>query len=112
MQAEHASRRPLLQGGVVLPSVWGYEELMGARPRVSNENPFSESPFKTLKYCLRVPAELWVRRRRPLIPVRRSSATPTTSTRHSGIGLHTPASLHHGSAHGIRVLRRQALDNA
>ena len=32
--------------------------------------------------------------------------------RHSGIGLHTPASVHHGTAHEIRALRQATLDAA
>ena len=32
--------------------------------------------------------------------------------RHSGIGLHTPASVHHGTAHQIRALRQVTLDSA
>lgn len=31
---------------------------------------------------------------------------------HSGIGLHTPASVHHGTAGQIRALRQQTLDAA
>jgi putative transposase len=32
--------------------------------------------------------------------------------RHSGIGLHTPASVHHGTAAQIRAMRQQTLDSA
>lgn len=32
--------------------------------------------------------------------------------RHSGIGLHTPASVHYGTATEIRALRQATLDNA
>ena len=32
--------------------------------------------------------------------------------RHSGIGLHTPASVHHGTAAEVRVLRQATLDAA
>ena len=38
--------------------------------------------------------------------------TTRENHRHSGIGLHTPASVHHGTAHQIRQLRQQTLDAA
>jgi len=68
-----------------------------SRPHVSNDNPFSESQCKTLKY-------------RPTFLTRFASieaahgfcqaffAWYNTQHRHSGIGLHTPEALHHGFA--------------
>ena len=68
-----------------------------SRPRVSNDNPFSEAWYKTLKYA-------------PVFPERfgslptPGSSCPTSSTgynhhhRHAGIGLHTPADVHYGLA--------------
>jgi len=82
-----------------------------SRPRVSNENPFSESQFKTLKYC-------------PAFPETRGSLADARAFRHAfftyynheprhcGIGLHTPASVHHGTAHEVRKMRQQILDAA
>ena len=68
-----------------------------SRPHVSNDNPYSEAQFKTLKYS-------------PVFPDRFGSLADARAFceaffgyynhehRHSGIGLHTPASVHHGTA--------------
>jgi len=44
--------------------------------------------------------------------VRRSSLTTTTSNRHSGIGYHTPASVHFGTAAEVRAQRAETLQAA
>ena len=74
-----------------------------SRPHVSND-PYSEAQFKTLKYA-------------PVFPDRFGSLADARSFchrffsyynsehRHSGIGLHTPASVHHGTATEIRAQR-------
>ena len=68
-----------------------------SRPYVSNDNPYSESQFKTMKYC-------------PQFPSRFGSAEDgrlfccgffayyNFHHRHSGIGLMTPADVHYGRA--------------
>jgi len=82
-----------------------------SRPHVSNDNPYSESQFKTLKYC-------------PAFPGRFGSIEDARSFcstffehynhvhRHAGIGLHTPASVHYGTAREIREQRQVTLDAA
>jgi putative transposase len=82
-----------------------------SRPRVSNDNPYSESQFKTLKHC-------------PAFPGRFGSIADARAFcaqffayynhdhRHSGIGLHTPASVHFGTAEQIRTQRAEVLDAA
>lgn len=82
-----------------------------SRPRVSNDNPFSEAQFKTLKHC-------------PAFPDRFGSIADARAFctefftyynhehRHSGIGLHTPASVHFGTAEKIRAERAKVLDAA
>jgi transposase InsO family protein len=79
-----------------------------SRPRVSNDNPFSESWFKTLKYA-------------PVFPDRFGSLQHARSFfdefvqhynhehRHAGIGLHTPADVHYGLAQATNDRRVQAL---
>ncbi len=79
-----------------------------SRPHVSNDNPFSESQFKTMKY-------------RPDFPDRfgciqdaRAFGQPffgwyNDEHRHSGLGLHTPASVHYGGAVAIREHRTVVL---
>jgi putative transposase len=82
-----------------------------SRPHVSNDNPYSEANFKTLKYC-------------PAFPGRFGSIHDARAFcavffdhynhvhRHSGIGLHTPASVHYGTANEIRAQRAATLDAA
>ncbi len=79
-----------------------------SRPRVSNDNPFSEAQFKTLKYSPGYPgrfagaehARSWVAafmeayKHRP----------------HDGLGYYTPAEVFEGRAEAIRAQRQTALD--
>ena len=82
-----------------------------SRPHQSNDNPFSEAQFKTLKYS-------------PSFPKRFTSIDHARQFcdwffhhynhqhRHSGIGLHTPADVHYGRAEQIRAHRQAVLDAA
>lgn len=82
-----------------------------SRPHVSDDNPYSEALFKTVKYV-------------PDFPERFGSIQDARvfcdgfftaynhEHRHSGIGLHTPASVHFGTAETIRAQRQSTLDQA
>ena len=82
-----------------------------SRPHVSNDNPYSEAAFKTFKYC-------------PAFPDRFGSIEDARAFcvaffehynhvhRHSGIALHTPASVHYGTAAEIRQQRQATLTAA
>lgn len=81
------------------------------RPRTSNDNPFSESQFKTMKYMGDYPDRF------ASIGEARAWMAVFTSWynhehRHSGIGLHTPASVHYGTAADVRAARQRVLDEA
>jgi len=82
-----------------------------SRPHVSNDNPYSEAAFKTLKYCPVFPGSFAA-----LEDARAFSDVfftyYNTEHRHSGIGLHTPASVHDGTAWTIQARRQQVLDDA
>ena len=82
-----------------------------SRPHVSNDNPYSEAAFKTLKYCPAFPTEFG-----SIEDARTFCATffeyYNHQHRHSGIGLHTPASVHHGTAGQVRAQRATTLDAA
>jgi transposase InsO family protein len=79
-----------------------------SRPKVSNDNPYSEAWFKTLKYA-------------PVFPDRFASLADARTFmtdfvawynhahRHSGIGLHTPADVHHGRHHTVRAGREDTM---
>jgi len=82
-----------------------------SRPHCSNDNPYSESQFRTLKY-------------RPDFPDRFGCYQDAQSHcrefiawynhehRHSGIGFHTPADVHYGRAHAVHAERAVILDAA
>jgi putative transposase len=82
-----------------------------SRPHVSNDNPYSESQFKTLKYCPVFPGSFTT------IGEARAFCVIffdyyNNEHRHSGIGLHAPASVHDGTARKIREHRQEVLDAA
>jgi putative transposase len=82
-----------------------------SRPHVSNDNPYSESQFRTMKY-------------RPTFPDRFGSFQDAHAFcgrffgwynhehRHSGIGLHTPADVHYGRAELVQARRADVLTAA
>jgi putative transposase len=82
-----------------------------SRPYTSTDNPYSEAQFKTLKY-------------RPGFPARFDSIEHARAFcreffgwynhqhRHSGIGLMTPATVHHGHAEQTHAARSQVLNAA
>lgn len=77
-----------------------------SRPRVSDDNPFSESMFKTLKYDLSCPARF-----DSIEHARGWTHTfltrYATHHRHSGLAHYTPAAVYHGTV-GADQARRQA----
>ena len=82
-----------------------------SRPHVSNDNPYSEAQFKTLKYCPAFPGSFGsIEHARQFCTVFFDHYNHVH--RHSGIGLHTPASVHYGTATEIRVQRAATLDLA
>ena len=82
-----------------------------SRPHCSNDNPYSEAQFKTLKY-------------RPAFPDRFGSIEDARAFcqrfflwyndehRHSGLGFHTPASVHFGQAAEVQLQRERVLQLA
>jgi putative transposase len=81
------------------------------RPHVSNDNPYSESQFKTLKNTPRFP-ERFTSLAHARTFVDEFFHHYNHHHRHSGIGYHTPASVHHGHHHAIRAHRQAVLDHA
>ncbi|WP_434784354.1 DDE-type integrase/transposase/recombinase [Nocardia seriolae] len=79
-----------------------------SRPRVSNDNPYSEAWFKTLKYAPEFPSRfgsLWQARQF----MDQFVDWYTYCHRHTGIGLHTPAQVFYGLAAARDAQRRQVL---
>jgi putative transposase len=82
-----------------------------SRPRCSNDNPFSEAQFKTLKYRPDFPEQFGsIQDARAFC--QRFFRWYNQEHRHSGIGLHTPADLHYDRAGAIRAARAQVLTAA
>jgi putative transposase len=82
-----------------------------SRPHVSNDNPYSEAVNKTLKYCPAFPARFGsIEDARAFCEI--FFAYYNHDHRHSGIGLHTAASVHYGTATEIRAQRAETLDAA
>ncbi|GGS28778.1 hypothetical protein GCM10010269_79370 [Streptomyces humidus] len=82
-----------------------------SRPKVSNDNPYIESHFKTAKYSADYPEYF-----DSLAHAREWFEEFITyynhEHRHSGIGLHTPASVHFGTAEQVRDQRAVTLAKA
>jgi putative transposase len=80
-----------------------------SRPKVSNDNPYSEAQFKTLKYC-------------PVFPEKFDSLDEAETFchhffdyynhrhYHAGIGLHTPFTVHIGTAQAIQHKRAETIE--
>jgi putative transposase len=82
-----------------------------SRPYVSDDNPYSESPFRTMKYRPEFPDRFGC------IPDSRAFCQQffqwyNEDHRHSGIGLLTPAMVHFGEAEAVLAHRQVVLDTA
>lgn len=82
-----------------------------SRPRVSNDNPYSESQFKTLKYCPEFP-DRFGSIEDSRIFCRAFFAWYNMEHRHSGIGLMTPHAVHYGLAARMTQARQLTLFGA
>ena len=108
----HSDRGPAMKSHTVaqLMATLGVTK-SHSRPHVSNDNPFSESQFKTFKY-------------RPGFPDRFGSQEDARAFcqefftwyndehYHSGLGMLTPASVHYGRAEEVLARRSKTLDAA
>ena len=82
-----------------------------SRPHVSNDNPYSEAQFKTLKYCPQFPGSFGS------IQDARSFCKPffnwyNKEHHHSGIALMTPEQVHLGLSEKIHRQRSEVLNKA
>lgn len=82
-----------------------------SRPRTSNDNPFSESQFKTMKYCPFFPGNFAsLAEGREFF--RLFFAWYNEEHHHSGIAMLTPATVHSGQVGAVVAVRQAALDAA
>ena len=66
-----------------------------SRPHVSNDNPFSEAQFRTMKYCPQFPGNFGCIEDARLF-CREFFQCYNSCHRHTGIGLMTPEHVHYG----------------
>jgi putative transposase len=79
-----------------------------SRPHTSNDNPYSEAQFRTLKYRPEFPKTF------TSLPEARAFCQRffswyNTDHRHSGIAWHTPHNVHHGHTEQVHAVRADAL---
>ena len=82
-----------------------------SRPHVSDDNPFSEAQFKTLKYCPEFPGRF------ASPEDARAFCRPfftwyNREHRHGGVGHLTPEDVHHGRAPAVVAARANVLEAA
>ena len=82
-----------------------------SRPHVSNDNPFSESQFKTLKYCPQFP-DRFASYHQSLDFCSTFFHWQNFEHHHGGLGLLTPATVHHAQADAALAARQAVLDAA
>lgn len=82
-----------------------------SRPHVSDDNPFSEAHFKTLKYGAHFP-EYFANIEHGRVHCRRFFPWYNNEHRHSGIALLTPADVHFGRVSARTDARRDVLQAA
>jgi putative transposase len=108
----HADRGPVPKGKSVRQLLEDLDVLRSfSRPRVSNDNPFSEAEFRTLKYGPTFPdrfqgfedAQAFCRSFFPWY---------NNEHRHSGLAYFTPADVHYGRVPQLLAQRQAVLDAA
>lgn len=78
-----------------------------SRPRVSDDNAYAESLFRTLKYCPEYPTKGFATVEDARAWVARFVAWYNDQHHHSGIGFVTPAQRHSGEDHAVLERRRE-----
>lgn len=83
-----------------------------SRPRVSNDNPFSESLFRTLKYCPMWPSNGFKSLQDARLWVQKFVNWYNNTHRHSQIGFVTPSQKHRGEDELLMKNRRKVYEAA
>lgn len=111
-QVVHADRGTSMTSKTVAALLADLEVIRShSRPKVSNDNPYSEAWFKTLKYTHTFPERFG-----SLADAQgymdRFVDDYNHNHKHTGIGLHTPADVHFGLAEGKAQNRSATLETA
>lgn len=108
----HADRGPVPRGKTVKQLLVDLDVTRSfSRPRISNDNPFSEAEFRTLKYGPEYPnrfsgfdhAREFCKRFFPWY---------NNEHRHSGIAYFAPADVHYGRTADLLAMRQAVMDDA
>lgn len=83
-----------------------------SRPSVSNDNPYSESLFKTLKYCPLFPSKPFEDTEAAHVWMKKFTHWYNEEHLHSGINFVTPNSKHYGLDHEILKNRNEVYKKA
>jgi len=108
----HADRGPVPKGKTVKQLLIDLDVTPSfSRPRVSNDNPFSEAEFRTMKYGPQYPDRFdGYHHARDFC--RHFFPWYNDEHRHSGLAMLTPAAVHFGNAAAILAQRRRVLTAA
>lgn len=109
----HSDNGGPMKGSMMLATL----EMLGvaasfSRPSVSNDNPFSEAMFKTLKYCPQYPSAPFASVEEALAWVVKFVEWYNNMHQHSGINFVTPAARHDGKDQEILEKRAQVYEFA
>jgi transposase InsO family protein len=107
----HADNGGPMKGSMMLATL----QMLGiipsfSRPSVSNDNPFSEAMFKTLKYCPQYPSKPFVDVAEALVWVIKFVDWYNNIHKHSGIKFVTPGSRHDDKDTEILAKRTQVYE--
>jgi hypothetical protein len=83
-----------------------------SRPSVSDDNPFSEALFRTLKYCPEYPSGSFSSLEAARAWVTRFVGWYNHEHQHSSIGYVTPAARHSGDDLALLAARREVYQHA
>lgn len=83
-----------------------------SRPGVSDDNPFSESLFKTLKYCPKFPSKGFESMEAAMVWVKEFVEWYNNIHLHSGIKFVTPSQRHLGEDREILIKRKKVYEEA
>lgn len=109
----HSDNGSPMKGATMLETLYSLGVIPSrSRPRVSNDNPYAESLFKTLKYRPNYQPKGFGNIAEAHIWVKHFVEWYNNEHRHSGIQFVTPTQRHNGEDRDILVKRRQLYEEA
>ena len=108
----HADRGPVPRGKTVKQLLVDLDVAPSfSRPRVSDDNPFSEAEFRTMKYGPEYP-DRFASYKDARDFCRRFFTWYNDEHRHSGLAYFTPSDVHHGRVIDVLARRQAVMDEA